>query len=361
MVVVAGGAAWQYQITARWQAAEQLERAQARAALASVSSQLQQAEQLRMALAEELHVIVEQRDELQRQQAELGSQQATMAERLAALADQKRLLDEQSQLLSRETEQLSATAAELSARRTRLASEREKVNQEGPELTAALETLRTQRQELDNEHKRFRAQRQLLEDEISRLNDQRSNLQDQQEQLKAEWESLQSLMEKAANTDAAAPRESTGEDDLAQADTPTPADMLLAANRPSMKDNELGQVRGGINVGSQRDISIGLSRVVDINGVQQYSSTFNFNGMNPAGYAELGSMQAVVIQNGPGNQANLDLGAYTGSLPLIIQNTLDDQYIINANVLDIAISNVASKAADVAASIAVSNSLAFQQ
>ncbi len=361
LVLAAGGAAWQFQITARWQAAEQLERAQARAALNSVSGQLQQAEQLRMALAEELHVIVEQRDELQRQQAELRSQQATMGEKLAALGDQKRLLDEQRQLLNREAEQLSAIAADVTARRTRLASEREKVNQEGPELTAALETLRTQRQELDNEHKRFRAQRQLLEDEISRLNDQRSTLQDQQEQLKAEWESLQSLMEKAANTDATDPRESTGEDDLAQTEAPVPAEMLLAVNQPGMRDNELGQIRGGINVGSQRDISIGISRVVDINGVQQYSSTFNFSGMNPAGYAELGSMQAVVIQNGPGNQANLDLGAYTGSLPLIIQNTLDDQYIINANVLDVAISNVAGKAADVAASIAVSNSLAFQQ
>ena len=97
------------------------------------------------------------------------------------------------------------------------------------------------------------------------------------------------------------------------------------------------------------------------NCVQQYSSSFQFNGVNAASYNELASMQAVVIQNGPGNQANLDMGAYTGSLPLIIQNTLDNQHIMNANVLDVGITNVASKAADVAASIAVSNSLAFQK
>jgi len=325
-----------------------------------VSSQLQQAEQLRMALAEELQVIVQQRDELQRQQAEMRNQQTAMGEKLAALADQKRLLDEERQALSSETEKLSATEAELAARRAALGAEQERVNKEAPELTAALEQIRTQRQELDNEHKRFRAQRQLLEDEISRLNEQRTNLQDEQQKLKAEWESLQSLMEKAASNEPAAPVEAD-EDDLARAAEVVDTDILIAANQSSMRDTELGEIRGGINIGSQRDISIGLSRIVDINGVQQYSSSFQFNGMNAASYNELASMQAVVIQNGPGNQANLDMGAYTGSLPLIIQNSLDDQHIMNANVLDVAITNVASKAADVAASIAVSNSLAFQK
>jgi hypothetical protein len=361
LVVTAGAAAWQYDVTARWRAAEQLEREQAQTALTSASSQLQQAEKLRMALAQELQIIVQQRNELQAQQAELRSQQTAMGDRLAALADQKQLLDEQRLKLASETDKISATAAQISARRAALGAERERVDKEGPELTAALQQIRTQRQELDDEHKRFRAQRELLEHEISRLNEQRTALQDQQQKLKAEWESLQSLMEQAARNDQPAPAAPAADDDLAQAEAPLPTGMLIAAAETSMQDNELGEIRGGVDIGSQRDISIGLSRIVDINGVQQYSSTFQFNGMNAASYNELASMQAVVVQNGPGNQANPDMGAYTGSLPLIIQNTLDNQHIMNASVLDVTITNVASKAADVAASIATSNSLAFQK
>lgn len=333
---------------------------------AAADAELREARQLNAALAQEIDRVEFQRAELQRQRSLLHEQQQSLGADIAALDEQQSRLQALQSAMAEEQARLDAVRERLAARQQDLGSAQQHVETEGPRLQAALDELRQQRQDLDDERKRFRAQRQLLEHEISLLNEQRTALQDQQQRLQDEWESLQHLMEQAANLRrkrneppaTGAPLDSSPDEGIHTADT----DELLAASDRSVADGELGEIRGGFDIGGKLDISIGLSRSVAINGAEQYSSSLRFNGAQAVSYDQLAAMTPVVIQNGDGNTAETPaLGAWSGGLPVVIQNTLDNQHIINANVLDVTISNVASRAAGISAETAVSDSLAFQK
>jgi len=317
------------------------------ASLRAADENLRAAERLGATLAEQLARIDSQRAQLLQQQTLLQQQRKVMQAEAAALDEQKASLLGQRQTLAAQAARLEAAHAELSAKQRDLGTTRESIDQERPRLAAAITEMQAQRQTLDEERKRFRAQRQLLEHEIGLLNEQRTALQNQQQELQAQWDSLQGLMEQAVNQPGPASSRDT--------------EALMAVATPEIDDGDLGEIRGGFDLGGKLDINIGLTRTVGINGVEQYSSALNFDGMNLISAADLASMPAVIIQNGSGNTADTTaLGASAGSLPVIIQNTLDNQHIINANVFDVTISNVASRAIGISADSAISDSLAFQ-
>lgn len=130
---------------------------------------------------------------------------------------------------------------------------------------------------------------------------------------------------------------------------PLPADEPMAeaadtaaefAGETLVAAAELDNLRGGFTAPSGLTFSFGIERAVFINGELQATQTLNLNNLGqvtgslPATASALGS--TLVIQNGPNNTAEIaNLGG--NAVPLIIQNTLDNQTIstvttINATV-----------------------------
>ncbi|MBT8422609.1 MAG: hypothetical protein KJP03_05790 [Gammaproteobacteria bacterium] len=335
---------------------------QSREAVSEAQANLREAQRVNESLAAELEETRLKRAQLTAERAALSEQHELVANELLALEQQRAALMAKRDTFAAENARLLADLESLDSRRADLGSTREQLETEGPRLTAEIADLRQKRQELDDERKRFRAQRQLLEHEISLLNEQKSVLQAQQSDLQAELETLQVLMEQVSRLRDARPAGIEPDESLPEGlETPDNSpDALLAAGE-MMGENELGEVRGAINMGGKLDLSIGLTRAVTINGVEQYSSTLLFDGMTPVDAEALSGLPAVVVQNGNGNTADTSgLGANSGSIPVIIQNTLDNQHILNTNVIDVTIGNVGVKSADLAIESALADTLSFQ-
>lgn len=90
-------------------------------------------------------------------------------------------------------------------------------------------------------------------------------------------------------------------------------------------DDELAQQRGGFVLPNGMVIDISLERTVFQNGVETFSSFFQF------------SESGILIQNG---SENLAPGSIDSALTTLIQNNLDDQVIKAINDINIEISNL---------------------
>ena len=159
-------------------------------------------------------------------------------------------------------------------------------------------------------------------------------------------------------------------DGVAKLDSPPVSDPTWAVPEPSVvvlaaaavDAARLDGLRGGVLLGGGVTVAIGLTRTVALDGEQQYASAFRIDDLgaavDPVALANVGQL---VIQNGPGNSvASGFLDSWSG-FGTIVQNSLDGQHIDTTTVLDIAIGNVASAIEGIAASQAVSETLAFQQ
>jgi hypothetical protein len=100
---------------------------------------------------------------------------------------------------------------------------------------------------------------------------------------------------------------------------------------------ELDQLRGGFHLvtrGGRLRIDIGITRAVTVNDRLVAVSHLVIPSASAPGVA---SEQALVVQNGPGNVAPSAAAFGNSAIPLIVQNTLDDQRlktftVINASV-----------------------------
>jgi hypothetical protein len=121
------------------------------------------------------------------------------------------------------------------------------------------------------------------------------------------------------------------------------------SNLPAVSKVRLDSIRGGVDVDSTRKFSIGIERVVFINGQLVTTSTLTISDLtfdlsrSSLPLAALTGTGPSVIQNGPGNTFNLTQGQNLPPLMTVIQNTLNNQKIdgsttINARVptLDLA-------------------------
>ncbi|MDM0016808.1 hypothetical protein [Variovorax saccharolyticus] len=101
-------------------------------------------------------------------------------------------------------------------------------------------------------------------------------------------------------------------------------------------DATLDRLRGGFDAGGGLMVTFGISRAVYINGGLVTQTTLNFgqlNNLNAAQAEQLSKQMAALnlVQNGPGNTFAPQQAGTSGT---VIQNTLDNQHIVNRTVID---------------------------
>ncbi len=319
----------------------------------------------RDALAAEAAETRQQREALARQRELLAADLANLDAQQAELAARRAEFESQQSALS-------AAVGELERKRDEMLSGRARLDDELPELEAAIARINQQRAELDRQRRGFQQQRAMLASEIELMADQRADLERQRSGLEQQWTELRLLMERInevstqrqAPADPPVPTESRVGNEPPETLPIDPEIDLVGANETvaSVDDGVLGDTRGGISLGGDLDIAIGLTRSASINGVEQFSSSVSVDGLDSASLAALGDVSTVLIQNGAGNSVNpAALEALSGGFATIIQNTLDGQQIEAMNVFDIAIGNVESVSRGINAADVVADSLAFQQ
>ena len=114
-----------------------------------------------------------------------------------------------------------------------------------------------------------------------------------------------------------------------------PADQVWMA----VSDQALDDLRGGFDLGGGLMVSFGITRAVYINGDLVTQTTFNadrLSGLTPVQAAQLGrQMQGLsLVQNGPGNSIDATAAAAGSGFGTVIQNTLDNQKIVNQTVIN---------------------------
>jgi hypothetical protein len=102
-------------------------------------------------------------------------------------------------------------------------------------------------------------------------------------------------------------------------------------------DRTLDGLRGGFDVGGGLLVSFGITRAVYINGDLVTQTTLNFgriSELTPVQAAQLSQQMATLnlVQNGAGNSVDPDVLATGGGT--VIQNTLNNQQIVNQTVID---------------------------
>ena len=95
---------------------------------------------------------------------------------------------------------------------------------------------------------------------------------------------------------------------------------------PKASDSELEKQRGGFLLPNGVMIDISIEKVISLNGVETFSSYFQFPENN-----------FFLLQHGDGNIAS-DL--HGSALASVIQNNLDDQVIRTINTINLEISNL---------------------
>lgn len=105
----------------------------------------------------------------------------------------------------------------------------------------------------------------------------------------------------------------------------------------TVSDRTLDGLRGGFDIGGLL-VSFGITRNIYINGALITQTTLNFgqvSGLSPAQANQLNQQlqaQSLVVQNGPGNSIAPE--ALSGNFATIIQNTLNNQQIIQQTVIN---------------------------
>ena len=122
----------------------------------------------------------------------------------------------------------------------------------------------------------------------------------------------------------------------AWADAPIDPVQRHAETWMAVGDNTLDDLRGGFDPGNGLLVTFGISRAVYINGSLVTQTTLNFgqlNTLSAAQAAQLGKQMAALnlVQNGPGNLFEPQQAGTSGT---VIQNTLDNQHIVNQTVID---------------------------
>jgi hypothetical protein len=133
------------------------------------------------------------------------------------------------------------------------------------------------------------------------------------------------------------------------------ADEMLAGSSPANRlagaqsgvgDEVLGNMRAGLQVRPDYEIAIGVTRSVSLNGVEQFMSTVQLDGLTGGAggpRADASALRTILFQNGVGNLlARSGVPAAIDNDATIIQNTLDNQRIATKTIVDISLQNVSS-------------------
>lgn len=127
------------------------------------------------------------------------------------------------------------------------------------------------------------------------------------------------------------------------------------ADWAAVDDSALEQARGGFDPGNGMLVSLGVERLVSINGTVVVNSRFSIPDVTQlsAADARLASdaLAAAVVQVGAGNRIDPDLSAQTMGA-LLIQNSANDQAIRSQTTISTTVGNLAMlKAANFASTL----------
>lgn len=111
-------------------------------------------------------------------------------------------------------------------------------------------------------------------------------------------------------------------------------------------DSALEDVRGGFDLGGGMVVSLGVERLVSINGSTVASSQFSIADLSriTASEAQLAREavpQFAIVQNGAGNSALPPAAGVQAMSALLIQNTMNDQAIRSQTTINASVSSQA--------------------
>lgn len=346
------------------------------------SQQLEELERLTQSLATEVRAISGQREQFTAQQELFQQQSSLLAEELSAITTQRNELEEQRFAFQSQGRRMADAIANIDSRRVTIQQQQQEIDRQAPMVDRELAAMRAERDRLEARRKEYAEQGEMLSIEIAAINEQRRELAKQRLQVEKQRKEIQALLEQTREIQSRLMNpDGYGQDPdspmLAQEDVApdgievdvTEAATVAVAESSrqqptidgltAVEDGQLSNMRGGIDIGGDMVIDIGVTRSASINGVEQYSSTLQFEDIagGQLSPSDLAAVGGVLIQSGAGNVAPVDLlDSSTGNF-LIIQNSMDHQEIATENVYDISVDNVSSTIEGIAAGQAIDNSL----
>lgn len=321
--------------------------------------------QLKASMSAETGALAAQREALARQQELFVKHNDQLAGQLAAINRQRDTLADQSRELTLQRAALAEAIEQADKQRGALQARAGKQ----PEIDRQLAEVARQKRLLEQQQRQVMDQGRALAQELGDINQQRAEIERQRKAIADQQAEVRKLLEELNRVSAnrlqqkqgPAPRGlDTGSPPVADPDDESDGPMARVA---AVDHQVLGDMRGGISLGEDYTIAIGITRTTSLNGIEQFSSAMYLNDLATtvgAGVAQQ-ALDPVIIQNGGGNFIAMDtLGAMSPAVATIIQNTLDNQTIANQTVLDISLQNIATVTQGLQLSQIVNDSLARQ-
>ena len=309
-----------------------------------------------------------QRAELARQGERFQKQSALMVQQIAEINGQREALAAQSRQFDAQRSQLADAIAKVDAQRRQIETQQARAGQQIPSLDRQLAEIVRQRQSLEEQQQQFQSQSQLLARELGRINAQRLEIERQRTAIEEQRAQVQGLLNqinevglnKLRQRKHGLPDETPGEVSVASATgtraTPGPLATLAAVDA-----GVLDEARGGIDMGQDFSVSIGITRTGSINGIEQYSNAMYLDDLSRTTGSGLQQFDPVILQSGAGNLIALDtVNGLSPNVTTIIQNTLDNQVISTQTIMDISLQNVSTVVQGLSAAQVVSESLSLQ-
>lgn len=318
-------------------------------------------------VAAEIRALAEQRDRMQRLSTQLAQQLAAVNGERTALAEQSRRFETQQKLLA-------DALSRVEQQRRQVEAQRSLAGDSSPEIERQLAEINRQRQALERQQQEFQGQSEQLAQELKRINAQRLEIERQREAIEAQREEVQGLLNQINQVGVnrlrqqrqGLPRQPGEESPAmvaapAEADAPAPpAEAGPLATLAAVDAGVLSEMRGGVDMGNDFAVAIGITRSGSINGIEQYSSTMYLEDLTRGG-ATFRAAEPVLLQTGADNLVSVDaLNGMSPNVTTIIQNTLDDQVISNRTIMDISLQNVTTVLQGLSNAAVVGESLSRQ-
>jgi hypothetical protein len=303
------------------------------------------------------------RDELAARMApDAGAMAQALARATAENAALVRRLDD----MTRERDELAAREAGLRQRQAELDGRLDKAEADrralvarsgdGPGLDRERAEIARQRDALEQQRRLFVTQGQAVSRELGEIRAQRAEIERQRQAIEVQQAEVRRLLDHAREVGAARGQPPAG----AEPGPDAPGSLQRMA---AVDDGTLGEVRGGVDLGGDYNIAIGITRSTSINGFEQFTSTMQIDNLATLAATGLPStaFDSVVIQVGAANVAGTStLESISPAVTTLIQNTLDNQNIANRTQMDISLQNVGTVTQGLQISRAVGESLALR-
>ncbi len=357
---------WQWPATMRTEAPAAAQGGPSGDAAARIESALAEFRELKQLVSAETGALSTQRAELARQRQAFEERGEKLLAQLDAVNTQSATLAAQLRQFEEQRNRLDQTLARVDAERRELDNRQARGARAQPGLDQQLAEIERQRRSLEDQQQQVRKQGELLAQEIARINTQRVELERQRETIEQQREEVKALLnqirEVSLNRLRDKQRSQPGVDDAEEAVARAEETPAALATLAAVDEGTLGEMRGGLDVGRDFSVSIGVTRTGTVNGIEQFTSALYVDDLMQINGSGLPQIEAVMIQNGAGNLVTPDaLGNIAPNVATIIQNTLDGQVLQTQTIMDVSLQNVSQITQGISQSQAVGQSLSLQR